>query len=121
MFFIGGINPRTKQLDFRQTLTCPYCGRYSSISIHKQYQQFSLYFIPLFRWSKRYYVETSCCGRVAEISEDIGKAVEHGESITIQPEDITVNEIYSTSYCKNCNAFLSEAFEYCPKCGQKRA
>ena len=43
----------------------------------------SLFFIPTIKWNRRYYVRTSCCGRIYELDPQIGKRIERGERVEI--------------------------------------
>ena len=82
----------------------------------------SLFFIPCFKWNKRYYVRTSCCGTLYELDPGIGRAIAHGGQVKILPQHLMrVNEgtYHSTKHCNNCGYETDENFEYCPKCGQK--
>jgi len=61
MIFIGGISQGHKDLGFLQTLICKKCGRFSSVSVYMVYTYFSFFFIPLFKWGKKYYAVSNCC------------------------------------------------------------
>ena len=87
------------------------------------YTVLSLFFIPCFKWNKRFYVQTSCCNTLYELDPEIGKRIAKGESLEIRPDDLTKVNIsgYSNSYkkCTNCGYETGEDFEFCPKCGIK--
>ena len=47
-------------------------GRYQ---VFMTYMYFSFFFIPLFKWNRRFYVKMSCCGAVYELDPEKGKAL----------------------------------------------
>ena len=57
MFFIGGISNEEKKLDYVQNTTCPKCGKFSRMEVYMTYMYFSLFFVPIFKWSKKYFVK----------------------------------------------------------------
>ena len=120
MFFIGGIFTDRKNLDFRQTMICSHCGRYSSISVFMVYTCFSFFFIPLFKWGKKYYAVSNCCGAVFSIPKEKGEAIAKGEAVTLEEADLTP-EGYEAGggKCPDCGFPLTPDYEYCPKCGRK--
>ena len=59
MFFMMGITDGRKDLDFNQQIICSQCGRYGRYQVYMTYMVLSLFFIPCFKWNKRYYVQTS--------------------------------------------------------------
>lgn len=127
MFFMMGITDGRKDLDFNQQIICSQCGRYGRYQVYMTYIVLSLFFIPCFKWNKRYYVQTSCCNTTYELNPEIGKRIARGEDIEILPEHLTrlnrggYNNGYSNSYkrCSNCGYETTEDFEYCPKCGHE--
>ena len=121
MIFIGGISMGRKDFDFRQTMICKKCGRYSSISVFMMYSYISFFFIPLFKWGRKYYAVSNCCQAVYALDAELGKAIEHGESVNIREEDLTLvgTEHTQVQHCPDCGCLLEREFAYCPKCGRK--
>ncbi len=123
MFFMMGITDGRKDLDFNQQIICSECGRYGRYQVYMTYMVLSLFFIPCFKWNKRYYVQTSCCNTIYELDTEIGKRIARGEDVEIQPEHLTrLNSWgYNNRYkrCSNCGFETTEDFEYCPKCGHE--
>lgn len=123
MFFMMGISDRRKNLDFNQTIICTICGRYGGFRVFMSYTVLSLFFIPVLKWNKHYYVQTSCCHTLYELDEIIGKRIERGEDIEISPENLTL--IIEKGYkrenkkCSNCGYETNEDFDFCPKCGTR--
>ena len=83
-----------------------------------------LFFIPCFKWNRRYYVQTTCCGKIYELDPEVGKRIARGESVEIRNDDLQ-----STGYSKQSRGFVKacaycgyttyEDFQYCPKCGRE--
>ena len=124
MFFMMGITSGCKELGVNQMMICNRCGKYGRYTVFMTYTVLSLFFIPCFKWNKKYYVKTSCCGTVYQLNKEIGRRIERGETIEITSEDMGPTDGYAISYsqikrCENCGFSTDEDFEYCPKCGRK--
>lgn len=119
MFFIFGISTKEKKLDFTQTIVCSNCGSYGRYETLMTYSYFSLFFIPILKWNKKYYITITCCGSVYELNKDIGRAIERGENININESDLEPLNINKSKICLNCGFPIDDVFEYCPKCGER--
>ncbi len=121
MFFIMGITQGRKDFEINQLMTCSICGAYGSFRVFMTYTVLSLFFIPTFKWGKRYYVETTCCHTLYELDPEAGKHIAKGESVEIKQEDLTrvMNGRYAVKTCQNCGYTTDEDFEFCPKCGNR--
>lgn len=121
MLFIMGITEGRKDFDYSQMITCDSCGRYGRYQVFMLYTVLSLFFIPTFKWNKRYYVQTSCCGTIYELDPEIGKRIASGEDVQIKPQDLTmVNSGRGFfKHCNNCGYETAEDFDFCPKCGMR--
>ena len=127
MFFIMGINQGMKELSYNAALfICDRCGRYGRYQVCMTYTYLSLFFIPIFKWGKRYYAKTSCCGTVYELPQEAGRRLARGEDVTLTPEMLTMVSAgnaaaswHPSKRCANCGYETTEDFEYCPKCGQR--
>ena len=131
MFFMMGITDRRKDLDFSQTVVCKQCGKYGRYQVFMTYTVLLLFFIPCFRWNKRYYVQTSCCNTLYELNPDIGKRIERGEQVETRDSDLTLTGYHEgANYygghsssrrirrCQYCGYETEEDFQFCPKCGR---
>ncbi len=92
MIFIGGISQGEKQLNYTQTVICDICGRYGRYQVFMTYMYFSFFFIPLFKWNKRFYVKMSCCGSVYELDPEIGREILAGRQAEITRKDLTLRQ-----------------------------
>ena len=122
MFFIFGMNGGHESLRFRQTLVCPCCGRYGALEAYKEFNSFSLFFIPMFSFNKRYFVRTAGCGCVSEIDKELGKKIEKGQATNIDVSQLRFHTGYGfTPYkrCAGCGYATADDFAFCPKCGRK--
>lgn len=122
MIFIAGVYPRQKKLEYGGgPEVCKSCGRYGSYQVYMEYNTFSLFFIPIIKWKKRYYVVTSCCGERLQLDPEIGERIERGDNIRIGEEDLIRQEGFGgISYCNGCGQPLDPEFSYCPNCGKKQ-
>ena len=122
MFFIMGIDPRKKLLTYNKVFICDHCGQYGRYEVWLSYMCFSLFFIPLIKWNKHFYVRTTCCGTTYELDPAIGRAIANGSEVEIRPEHLM--KIQGQSYqrgktCSRCGFTTNEDFPYCPNCGNK--
>ena len=82
------------------------------------------FFVPCFKWNRRYYVQTSCCGKIYELDPEVGKRIARGESVEIRDDDLQSTG-YSEQYgglmksCAYCGYTTYEDFPYCPNCGRE--
>ena len=83
MLFIGGISQGRKLLNYARSILCGSCGSTSQCQVFMTYMYFSFFFIPLFKWNKRFYVQMSCCSAIYELEPEIGKAILRGEEPAI--------------------------------------
>ena len=120
MFFIMGISSKEKKLEFDQIAICSCCGRYGHIEVYMVYMYFSLFFLPLFKWNKRYFARMTCCNAECELEPDIGRAVASGELKELKMEDLNFESGYrGEKRCSCCGFTTTEDYKYCPKCGRE--
>ncbi len=128
MFLMIGVHDQQKQFNFTQTILCPACGAYGRYEVCVIFSVFTLFFIPIVRWNRRYYVRSTCCGRQYELDPNVGRRIERGEQVEIKPENLRgMNQTGGNYYgygggtvhrCSYCGYTTTEDFEYCPKCGR---
>ena len=90
MIFIGGISQGQKILNYVKTVICDRCGAYGRYQVMMTYMYFSFFFIPLFKWNKKFYVKMSCCEAVYELNPEKGKALARGQQVDITQSDLTL-------------------------------
>jgi len=119
MFLIFGISQNEKQLNFDQLAICKCCGKYGHVTVWMRYTYFMLFFIPLFKWGKHYYVRMSCCNADSEISPTLGHDIEAGNVTSLNLDDIDFGcNNKSIHRCSNCGFTTTEDFQFCPKCSK---
>lgn len=121
MFFIGGISNGEKKLDYVQSIICSRCGTFGKMEVYMTYMCFSLFFIPIFKWNKKYFVKNTCCNSVYILDNEIGVKINRGDNILISENDLQLANYNqpTVNKCSNCGYLGDENFQYCPKCGQK--
>jgi RNA polymerase subunit RPABC4/transcription elongation factor Spt4 len=121
MFFIGifGVQSKSERIHTETAVICPVCEAYGRYEIIKSYYYFHFFFIPLWRWNKRYYIQTQCCSRICEIEKTLGEKIEAGDSVEIKKEQILCGGSPSTRICPSCSAQAEPYYQYCPHCGTR--
>ncbi|MCI8518243.1 MAG: zinc ribbon domain-containing protein [Hungatella sp.] len=127
MFFICGVNQGQKELSHSQLVICGSCGGYGRYQVFMTYMSLSLFFIPILKWGRQYYVKMSCCGTLYRLDPDIGWRIGRGEQVEITPADLTLVQAGTREAwrpgqgrkmrCGNCGYETEEDFSFCPKCG----
>ena len=123
MFFIMGIAPRNKQLNYNNSLfICDKCGQYGRYEVFMTCMCLSLFFIPVLKWKKQYIVRTTCCDSHYELETEIGQAIAKGNEVEIKAEYLRpLGNTTQSSYkrCTQCGFTTIEEFRYCPNCGKQ--
>lgn len=122
MFFVFGISNKEKKLEFNQTIICTQCGKYGRYEVIMEYMYLSLFFIPVLKWNKKFYVRSTCCGSIYLISKELGERIDRGEGVVLSDQDLQLVErgqFYSIKKCPNCGFQTYENFQYCPKCASE--
>lgn len=120
MFIIAGTKECQKKLEFEQRGKCPVCGRDDTyIEVYLVYMCFFLYFIPTFKWRKRYYATMTCCGSFVQLDKEIGKDIEKNMITYIEVEKLELVGKCDKKTCNHCGEIIEDRFDFCPKCGSK--
>lgn len=115
MFFFGifGTQNKTRLIKEFSNVICK-CGRLSRIALIEEYMYFHFFFIPIFKWGRKYYAEARCCGRIFEVPPDYADELMKSETIDIN----RLREIESPyKICPSCGRYVDSNFRYCPYCG----
>jgi len=120
MFFMMGITDERRELDFAQMTVCKACGAYGRYRVFMTCTLLSLFFIPCLKWNKKYFVQSSCCGALYELSGEAGVRIARGEDVQIRPEDLTpLRAGCAVRRCASCGYATDQDFDFCPKCGRR--
>lgn len=121
MFFIFGIDTKEEYLNFSDLRVCKVCGSYGRYEAFVRYQAFSLFFIPIFKWGRRYFLRSTCCSSVFEIDQSLGRNLEAGRISEISDSDLhlVASSYRRTKTCPSCSYQADPSFDYCPRCGEK--
>lgn len=119
MFFIISINEEEKSLEYKSELLIhDDCGSYGRYTVFIRYMILRIFFIPILKWNKKYFVKTSCCDRIYSLDKEVGRKIEIGEDIKIKNSNLTSLFSKNTWQCKNCGYTSKENFNFCPICGK---
>lgn len=120
MIFIGGISSGMKQIEYMKTVICSRCGAYGRYQVFMTYMYFSFFFIPLFKWNRRFYVKMSCCGAVYELDPEIGRKLLRGMDAEIRETDLTLCRDGSGNPWAQDGSLPGHSGKRCPECGMRR-
>ena len=120
MFFIFGINSRQEDLGNVSAGTCKVCEKRGNYQAFVTYQVLSIFFLPIIKWDRKYYLREKSCGSLFEIDEELGRDIEAGRNINISASDMKLISTFyrQTRTCPTCGYQADLSFDYCPKCGQ---
>lgn len=120
MFFIIGITSGSAEIGMRGCGWFPCCGTGGkTAAVTCAFRQFTFFFLPLFRFGKRYFVSCPDCGAVYEIERDEGRRVERDPSAVIRTEAVRRVAGRAARFCPSCGAQVDPSCRYCPSCGTK--
>ncbi len=125
MFLIIGVNDGQEAIYYDKLVYFPHLGRSVNVTIYVTFMQLMLFFIPTFKWSKRYYVQLPN-GEVFELDPEVGRKIARGYDVDIQPSDMTPTNTGTSGWssaaaptCPHCGYPLDSDFDFCPKCGRR--
>lgn len=124
MFFIAGVYPKRKELDYNVPIMCSSCSKYGRYEAFMEYSVFSLFFIPLIKFNKKYYIKSTCCNSLYLLKKEKGFMMERGQghNVVLKDDDLKLIQkgiSYYSNNCSNCGYQVSEEHKYCPNCGNK--
>lgn len=122
MFFMIGIAQEQRQLPYQQNIICTRCGKFGRYEVFVAFSCLRLFFIPILRWNRQYYVRSTCCGTLWQLSPEKGRALEHHADVTIEAGDLTPLHTQSRQLrrCPVCGYETADpGFTFCPKCGNR--
>ena len=118
MFFIFGVNSDRKEIGSFGPVICGCCGRYGRYQVYMTYMCLSLFFIPVLKWGRKYYAETSCCQSLYELDPQAGRRLQRGEQTEIRPEELALIRRGGSSSGNAWQGWTDQpVVRYCPACG----
>lgn len=120
MFLIFGFTGGSKDLGARRCRAFACCGGIGAMAaVVCTFQQFTLFFIPIFRFGKRYFVTCPNCGTVHEMTKAEGQRIERDYSAEISPDQLFAVPGAGRKLCPNCRCAIDPNARYCPNCGTR--
>ena len=120
MFFFFAVTSDTREIGSHLCRSFPCCGANGIPAVVTCVsQRFLLFFLPLFRFGKRYFISCPKCGAVYEISKAEGRRLEKDSSAQVDPGQIYRMVGRTAHYCPNCGAEVAPGSHFCPHCGGK--
>ncbi len=122
MFFIAGVYQKKEKLDYYEPIMCSCCSKYGRYEAYMEYSVLSLFFIPLFKFNKKFYAKTTCCNSLYLITnkeKGLMMEREQGHNVFLKDEDIQLIQKGTSCTCPECGYKLNEGHKYCPNCGSK--
>ena len=124
MFFMIGVSPQRKDFEYHGgVMICERCGAYGRYRVFMTCMCLSLFFIPVFKWKKQYFAQTSCCGTTYALDPEIGQRIAHGQNVEILPRHLREVDQGAdrgrVRRCAACGYVTEEDFIFCPKCGRR--
>jgi len=118
MFFIGifGIERKEKELKSFSAV-CPECAKFCRARLIFSYTYFHIFFIPTFRWDKKYALVLNCCGCVYDVPQNYADELLGSETVDFTRLKRKPREYGVPPVCPGCGRILERGFAYCPYCG----
>ncbi len=119
MFFFFAVTSDTREMGRHLCRRFPCCGVNGAMAaVTCVSRRLILFFIPLFRFGRRYLVSCPNCGAVYEIDREEGRRLEKDPTAEIDPDRIYRMVGKTARYCQSCGAPVEEGTRYCPRCGR---
>lgn len=119
MLLLFGTGHSTDDLYLDQKITCPVCGKKTTLEAFCEYDAFHVFFLPVYRWNRRYSVRTSCCGASCPLPPRVGEAVDLGriDRLDVQKLPLAAPGAVRLQVCGRCGFETSQPYRFCPMCG----
>ena len=122
MFFIAGVYPKRIELDYYEPIMCSCCTKYGRYEAFMEYSVFSLFFIPLIKFNKKFYARTTCCNSLYQIkNKEKGLMMERGQghNVFLNEKDLVLLQKGTcVEKCAGCGYESTAEFKFCPNCGK---
>ncbi len=118
MVLLFGAGEGDQDLELHQPIVCPICGKKAHLEAYFHYNSVNVYFVPAYKYQKKYYAVTTCCGAVAALSEKQGKDIYWGQIDALPLHQLALGVNAGFKACTNCGFDTMEPYQYCPVCGK---
>ncbi|MGI5849436.1 MAG: zinc ribbon domain-containing protein [Christensenellales bacterium] len=126
MFFIGifGIEEKDKEIRNFSSVTCPDCGRLTNAILFEHYTFFHIFFVPIVKWNRRYFIRLRCCGAVYKAEIEYGRQLIDDPVINfsrLKKVSSGFGGFYHDYFatCPCCGKSFDRSYPFCPYCGTK--
>ena len=121
MFFFGifGTGEDKKEIKVFTNVICPKCGVYTRARLVMYYRYFHFFFIPLFKFSRKYFATCPGCASVFSVPDWCGKRAAELGTFSVSPDQLTLIRRVSPERCPNCGAHTDSGDSFCRNCGHK--
>jgi hypothetical protein len=83
------ITTKEEPINYTKVHKCHYCDDIGSYDIFYTYQVLTLFFIPVWKWNRTYYAESTCCRKRFILDKSIGDTLRHGHDVEIEDRDLS--------------------------------
>jgi len=121
MFFIGlfGINGKAEPSGLLHIGRCPVCGEEKTLSMTHTYQNFSAFFVPVFRFQSQYYATCPGCASLFSVPVRYGKRAQEEGSCDANAFELTLLQRGGERRCPACGAHFDAGDTFCRNCGYR--
>lgn len=120
MFFFGifGTGNGKKEIRLFNNVVCPICGRYTRFHLIFTYCYFHFFFIPLFKFGKKYILLPDCGCSYYEADKEYFEELKSSDGIDFSR--LNVRETRGGErVCPRCGKISPQSFAFCPYCGER--
>ncbi|MDP0488673.1 MAG: zinc-ribbon domain-containing protein [Fusobacterium sp. JB021] len=114
MFFLMGFGSKENIIE-NIKFKCVNCINENAKLIERA-NSFSLFFIPLFKFSKKYFIVCTKCNSIYKLKNESIKNILKTKNVSYDDIEGIVN---NGSVCNHCGARVNPQDTYCHKCGNK--
>ena len=115
MFLMFGIVSGMRDLGVR-CCVLPCCGSVRA-ALTCSFHQFTLFFVPLFRFRKRYFLTCPHCGSIYALSKEEGRRLERNTDAQADPTQLHFWRQLGRRCRPHCGCNVETNSRYCPQCG----
>lgn len=83
------VTTKEEPIEYNKVSRCTRCDDMGSYDIYFTYNVLTLFFIPVWKWNKTYFAESTCCRRKYILDYNVGESLRNGEDIEISDRDLS--------------------------------